>query len=686
MRERLGLRLRFALFFAALALAGAALIAGGLWLGHSRYGGPVEGYVIAGLIAAFGLFGISAWIGFLFDENVARPVLALASDLQTRARAKVDQGIDQSQARHLGALAPAADAIHTALAEARQAQREAVEHETAAINREKALLEALLRDLTEGTVVLTSDRRIMLYNRVAQELLGDIGLNRPIDRFLCGEPLLHALERLTAKHARGDSSSERFLSATADGRRFVMGRVSPVRHKGETVGHVLTFHDATDDLRSHAAQDHLFNTLLEEIRRHAAAITALLDAAEVEPETAKTQATGLSHAMREEMNRLCQCLRDSSEKYRAQIPAHWPMAQVAVDDILDTLAAHDLVRAIPTGHADFLLCDGFAIAGLLARVIEGLSDDGTRSHITLSAEPHGAEVWLTLGWQGPDITDGMLDNWLRRPLSEGYGDYSGRDVLASHRTEIWSDPSRAENRIVLPLPKAGPPILTPDQPRPEFYDFNLPAQDTGSDLATTPLSELQFVVFDTETTGLAPREGDEIVQIAGVRVVNGRILSGEAFDTFVNPGRPIPPASTRIHGISDEMVRGAPDIAEAGRRFHAYCEGAVLVAHNAPFDMAFLRLKEDRIGLTFDQPTLCTVLLSAALFDHTGQHTLDALAERFGVTIPPEHRHTALGDSFATAEVFVHMLDVMKSAGIVTLGDAMAEAGRMVKIRRAQTY
>ena len=95
MRERLGLRLRFALFFAALALAGAALIASGLWLGYSRYGGPVEGYVIAGLIAAFGLFGISAWIGFLFDENVARPVLALASDLQTRARAKVDQGIDQ---------------------------------------------------------------------------------------------------------------------------------------------------------------------------------------------------------------------------------------------------------------------------------------------------------------------------------------------------------------------------------------------------------------------------------------------------------------------------------------------------------------------------------------------------------------------------------------------------------------
>lgn len=683
MRERLGLRLRFVLFFAALALGGAGLIAGGLWLGHARYGGPVEGYVIAGLIAIFGLVGITAWIGFLFDENVARPVLALASDLQTRARAKVDQRIDQTQARHLGALAPAANAMHAALAETRDAQTRAIEEETAALRGERALFEALLHDLTEAAVVLTADRRVMLYNRVAKELLCDIGLDRRIDRVLCGEPLLHAIERLTAKQNRGDDSPERFLSATTDGQRFVMGRVSPVHGDDNNAGHVLVFHDATEDLRSHAKQDHLINTLLEDLRRPAAALNALLDAADLHRSPATAE---LGHAMRDELDRLCRRLQTGGDTYGRQIAAHWPMAQVSVDDILDTLTARGLVQATRMDPPEFLHCDGFAIAGLLGRVIDGLCTDGTRQAITLGAEAVDREIWLTLGWQGPDVAEDQLEHWLMQPLSAGYGAYSGRDVLDSHRTEIWCDPSRVENRIVLPLPRAGAPKLTPSQPRPEFYDFNLPTQTADHDLANTPLRQLQFVVFDTETTGLAPRGGDEIVQIAGVRVVNRRALTGEAFDTLVDPDGPIPQASTKVHGITQDMVQGAPNIAEAGRRFHSYCEDAILVAHNAAFDMTFLRLKENQIGRVFDQPTLCTVLLSAALFDHTGQHTLDALAERFGVCIPPEHRHTALGDALATADVFLHMLDIMEGAGIVTLADAMAATDRMVKIRRAQNY
>jgi len=683
MRERFGLRLRFVLFFAALALGGAGLIAGGLWLGHARYGGPIEGYVIAGLIAIFGLVGITAWIGFLFDENVARPVLALASDLQTRARAKVDQRIDQTQARHLGALAPAANAMHAALAETREAQAKAIEEETAAIRRERAIFEALLHDLTEGAVVLTPDRRVMLYNRVAKELLCDIGLDRKIERLLCGEPLLHAIERLTIKQNRGDDSPERFLSATTDGQRFVMGRVSPVHGDDNNAGYVLVFHDATDDLRSHADQDHLINTLLEDLRRPAAALDALLDAAEVDRAPASAD---LGRAMRDELDRLCRRLQTGGDTYGRQIATHWPMAQVCVDDIFDTLTAQGLAQATQMGPREFLHCDGFAIAGVLGCVIEGLTSGDTRRAITLGAEAVDTEIWLTLGWQGPDVAENQLEHWLTQPLSAGYGAYSGRDVLDSHRTEIWCDPTRMENRIILPLPRAGAPKLTPSQPRPEFYDFNLPTQTANHDLAQTPLSQLQFVVFDTETTGLAPRGGDEIVQIAGVRVINRRALTGEAFDTLVDPGGPIPQASTKVHGINDAMVQGAPNIAEAGRRFHSYCEDAVLVAHNAPFDMTFLRLKENQIGRVFDQPTLCTVLLSAALFDHTGQHTLDALAERFGVSIPPEHRHTALGDALATADVFLHMLDIMEGAGIVTLADAMAATDRMVKIRRAQNY
>jgi DNA polymerase-3 subunit epsilon len=250
--KRLGLRLRFALFFAALGLGGAVLIGAALWFGHQRGGGPVDGFVIGGMIAGLGVLGLSAWIGLLFDENVAKPILALASDLTTRARADVDLQIDESQARHLSTLAPAANAINAALSEARAARQRAVERETARIAREKALFEALFRDLGEGAVVATPDNRVMLYNRMAQELLPQIGLDRPLDAVLRPEPVTDALRRLEEARIAGRASAETFLAASADGKRFLQGRVTPILSDEELSGHVLIFRDATDDLRAHA--------------------------------------------------------------------------------------------------------------------------------------------------------------------------------------------------------------------------------------------------------------------------------------------------------------------------------------------------------------------------------------------------------------------------------------------------
>ena len=684
MRERFGLRLRFALFFAVLALGGVAIILGGLWLGYHRSGGPADGYVLAGLAAGFGLLGLTAWIGFLFDENVARPILGLASDLNTRARADVGVEIDKEQARYLGALAPAAQAIHSALSDAREAQERAIARETDRLAREKALFEALLRDLAEGVVVVTPENRLMLFNRAAEVLLGDLGLDRHLQAYLRLDPLQHAIERLDKGLARGDSEAESFLVPTADGERFLLGRVSPVLSGEDRLGHVLIFHDATEDLQAHAERDHLFNTLMEEVRRPAAAIGAVLDVLQSDAEIpAKTRAT-FDAAMNEELERLFNCLRHMDERHGRITTRHWPMSQVAADDIFEGLKARVEATVDTDGGAHFLRCDGFAIMEVMTRVVTGISQDAMRSDMGLRAERHGNEVWLALQWQGTEVRESDLDEWLKQPLSESYGAYSGRDVLDGHRTEIWSETGGYGHRIVLPLEASGTPALTSRDVRPEFYDFTLPS--SGGELAQRQLSELSFVVFDTETTGLAPSGGDKIVQIAGVRIVNGRILRGEMFETLVNPGCAIPPASTKVHGISDDMVKDAPDVVDAGKSFHRFCEGGVLVAHNAPFDMAFLKRDEKLIGHSFDHPVLCTVLLSAALYEHTGEHTLDALAERFGVTIPPELRHTALGDAMATAEVFLQMIGVMEAAGIHTLGDAIAAGQRMTKIRKAQDY
>ncbi len=216
--------------------------------------------------------------------------------------------------------------------------------------------------------------------------------------------------------------------------------------------------------------------------------------------------------------------------------------------------------------------------------------------------------------------------------------------------------------------------IAPDAARPLIYDFAL-LERPLLDIADRPLKDLCFAVFDTETTGLLPHK-DEIVQIGAVRVLNGRMIEGEQFDTLVDPQRPIPEASTRVHGVSNAMVQGAPVIADAAAQFHLFAKDAVIVAHNAPFDMAFLRRHAKATGVEWDHPILDTVLLSAVLFGSSVPHTLDALCERLDITIPPALRHTALGDAHATANALVQMIPMLQARGFDSLAQVIEQTRR----------
>jgi len=203
----------------------------------------------------------------------------------------------------------------------------------------------------------------------------------------------------------------------------------------------------------------------------------------------------------------------------------------------------------------------------------------------------------------------------------------------------------------------------------EMYDLS--QQMTESD--DVLLRDLTFVVFDTETTGLDPTGGDEIISIAGVRLHQGKISNEEMFDELVNPQRNIPLTSLKIHEIYPEMLTDKPTIDRVLPMFHEFAHNTVLVAHNAAFDMRFFQLKEVHTGVKFNNPVLDTLLLSSVCHPTQELHNLEDIAEKCGVEIIG--RHTALGDSLVTAEVLLKLIPILEAKGIKTLGEAR-EASR----------
>ena len=252
-----------------------------------------------------------------------------------------------------------------------------------------------------------------------------------------------------------------------------------------------------------------------------------------------------------------------------------------------------------------------------------------------------------------------------------------RDVIDRHGGEIWYQREKAAHRAFFRfvLPVATPEVAQEQDERarganrPEYYDFDLfNFEDKSIDL-DRKLSDLTYTVFDTETTGLEPSNGDEIIQVGAARIVNNRLLRQEVFNQLVDPERQLKPESIPIHGITEDMVRGQPNIDVVLPAFHEFCEDTVLIAHNAAFDMRFLQLKEERTGIKFSQPVLDTLLLSAVVHPNQESHKLDVILERLGIQIGS--RHNALEDALATAAVFLKLIPLLEEKGIMTVRQAL---------------
>lgn len=185
-----------------------------------------------------------------------------------------------------------------------------------------------------------------------------------------------------------------------------------------------------------------------------------------------------------------------------------------------------------------------------------------------------------------------------------------------------------------------------------------------------------YAVIDTETTGLDPAV-DRVVSVAVVPVEGGALRLNEAVQVLVDPGMPIPPASTAIHGLTDGDVAGAVGLQAAVEAIAPLIAGRIVVGHNLGFDLAFLA----KGGLVVDR-TLDTRAVSRLLWRWPGtRHSLDAVAAR--VDVLPVDRHSALGDAIATAEVLVACLPLLAARGLDS-PEAVALAYSQQRIRRAR--
>jgi DNA polymerase-3 subunit epsilon len=183
-----------------------------------------------------------------------------------------------------------------------------------------------------------------------------------------------------------------------------------------------------------------------------------------------------------------------------------------------------------------------------------------------------------------------------------------------------------------------------------------------------PLEQMELVIFDLETTGFSPYNGDEILSFGGVSMVGAEIVPESTFYSVVNPKRTIPPQISELTGITNEEAEKAPELMNVLKQFFEFVQQKVLVAHGAAHDKNFLKAalwKTSRAGLS--HRVLDTMMIAKWLLPKRRHYDLDTLLDEYG--IPVTKRHHALEDSFMTARLWTKFMEEMKARRIDTLGD-----------------
>ena len=568
---------------------------------------------------------------------------------------------------------------------------------TGELEKEKQVLGAVIGELPQGIVVCNRRGDILLYNHSAGQffptvatghnskfLCGYLGLGRSIYNLLDPFLLDHALSDLLQRMEQGDRPLVYHFMARGASRDLLKISMVTIRDEQEGLtGYVLVISDLSRQMSVEQKVQSLLHWFIEKSQESVAGICSSIDRLLKDPQLSREEMERQKTMICENVQILSAELEEGFSELPLTFKSQWPMQSVAVQEVFRIIKKEALeqigMRIHLTGSIRNLRLrmEIFSFMQALLVLLRMLKIEHAVDEVTCVADVRSDLVDIDLLWRGDPVGEPALETWKKQ--SFGAGDQNGaidvRDVLARHEAFIESAAGYGGNSYLrLKIPQTRVQRYQGDQIsealRMPPYDFSLLSLNLPSPQELTSLDEAMYTVFDLETTGLDPRGGDEVVSISAVRIMNNRIIAEEFFDRLINPKRPVPSVSTRIHGLTEEMLKGQPELDEVLPLFSKFCEGTVLVAHAADFDFSFLQKHEHSSGIRLSNPVLDTFKLSLLVHPSHKDHSLEALAERFNVRIA--NRHSSLGDALITANIFLNLIPLLKRQGLTSVQQVLS--------------
>ncbi len=584
----------------------------------------------------------------------------------------------------------------------------------AELEEEKNILAAIMAELPDAVLICNKDSRIILYNSQAKRFFSEkatigrpsastgktdsveattsgkvhIGIGRPVSDFVEGNILQYALEEIHQRLEKNEENVSSNFVITDLANRLLRAEASPIlSSQREFSGFVIIFNEITQELRGEARSGFLLQSFQQEVRHSVASVKSAIEVIREYPNVSSSQQQQLLEIIYTESQSLEKLIQREGNQTFKQTHKHWPTMPITISELLVALqkraaAKLDIDLSFKFDSAEsWIKVDTYAIMMVLLFFLQRISEEAEVTHYRCEYSLENEFAFVDIMWAGKPISIEKIRQWENMQLAflDERMPLHPKEILEHHGIEIWAyrehhGEKRSFLRMHVPLfrpqeQKAIRRASVLPESRPEFYAFDLFNQPGQSpNLDSHLLNELAYTVFDTETTGLDPSSGDEIISIGALRIINGRILTEEPFNQLINPQRSIPASSTHIHGIDNDMVKNQPTIDVVLPNFLKFSEETILVAHNAAFDMRMLQMCENRTGVKFIQPVLDTLLLSAVAHSAHDDHALSAIAGRLGVNVAG--RHTAMGDALMTANIFLKLVSLLADMGIRTLGEA----------------